>query len=221
MKRSVTLITAIALMLSLTACGGVPKQAETPVPTEASVFSEMSVSARVPASAETNTSDSPAEAPDLPRVHMSTLFLDDLELDIDGKVMALEDVEVHGYPSEDAPVNRTVSYQLVDVYVIVYSSVYPEDELGRWALVSFICFDSLADNVGWVKLTELEQYTADNMELLRYPVTVTEGCKDIDTGEDVVWDAFSVDYEDDCAVVSREGGKVYRVDKEYIIYPEP
>lgn len=115
----------------------------------------------------------------------------------------------------------TLSYEMVNVHAVVYSEEYPEDEKGRWALVSFVCFDSAHDNIGWVKFTELEQYTAENMRLLQYPVTVTEGCTDINTGEEVVWDAFRVDYDDISAAVTREGGKVYRVDKDCIIYPEP
>lgn len=154
-----------------------------------------------------------------PEIHMTNAMDSSLGMDIEGKVMAMKDVGVRAYPSEDAPENRTLLYQLVKVHAVVHSEEYSSDD--RWALVSFSCFDSEHDNIGWVKLTEIEQYSIDNMELLRYPVSLAEGCVDLDTGEAISWDDVSVYYEDDCAVVEWEGGNRHRVDKEYIVYPEP
>lgn len=146
--------------------------------------------------------------------HMTTVPITELEIDyIDKKIMTAENVDVRGIPCEYGAVNRTLSYEMVKVY----AAVYRDD--GIWALICASNFDSALDDAGWVKISDLMEYTEDNYRLLRYPVQVREGCVDLDTGEPVEWDAFCVDYIGDCAEVSREGGRSYRVSPDDIVYP--
>ena len=129
-------------------------------------------------------------------------------------IMTGKEVEVRDRPRQSGYVLRTLSYQMVNVGTATYSNE------GIWVLVSFFCFDSSQDNMGWVKLTDLMEYTEENYQLLRYPVKVKEGSVDLETGESVEWDAFSVDYVDNYAIVTREGGRSYKVSPSDIIYPE-
>ena len=140
------------------------------------------------------------------------------------KMMATELVEVKGIPSSKGNTNRILNYSLVDVIIIVHSDVYDrgkETEGDLWALISFFSFDSAVDTIGWVPLKDLVFYTEENKMLLSYPVYLAEGCVDLDTGEAVSWDEVAVEYKDDYAIVSWEGGNSHRVAKEYIIYPDP
>ena len=129
--------------------------------------------------------------------------------------MTLENVAVRGIPDERCSVNQTLSYQLADVHAVVYAGSDEE----KWALISFVTFDAWYDDIGWVKLSDLLEYTEESKKLLRYPVQVTEDCVDLKTGEAVKWDAFEVIYEEDYAVLTREGGRSYTVDPKYIVYP--
>lgn len=148
--------------------------------------------------------------------HMTNGDTSDLKLDYrNRKIMTTENVEVRGIPREYGAVNQVLSYQMVTVHAVVYG----EGE-ERWALVSFFCFDAAYDDIGWVEISDLIEYTEENYRLLRYPVQVREGCVDLDTGETVRWDAFCVDYYEDYAVVGREGGRDYRVSVDDILYPD-
>ena len=53
---------------------------------------------------------------------------------------------------------------------------------GYWS--ADLTFDG-GDNIGWVKVSDLTEYTNDTKEKLLFPVTVSADCKDIDTGEKV------------------------------------
>ena len=151
--------------------------------------------------------------------HMTNALDSRLELDIDNRhIMTLEEVEVRGIPTTSATVNRTVTYQIVDVYAVVYGENYGEDD--RWALIGFNPFDAAHDNIGWVKLSDLAEYTEENRELLYYPVQLTEDCKDIETGELINWTRAAVEYTEDYAIISAEGGRSHKVKKECIVYPE-
>lgn len=148
--------------------------------------------------------------------HMVNGDTSDLKLDYrNRKIMTAENVEVRGIPCRYAAVNQELSYKMVTVHAVVYGA---EDEM--WALVSFFCFDAAYDDIGWVEVSDLLEYTEENYRLLRYPVQVKEGCVDLDTGEPVEWDAFCVDYYEDYAVLGREGGRSYRVSPDDIIYPD-
>ena len=147
-------------------------------------------------------------------IHMSSA-ISNTGLDLESRyIMAGKDVDVRDRPRQSGYVLRNLSYQMVNVGAASYS------DDGIWVLVSFFCFDSSQDNMGWVKVTDLMEYTEENYQLLRYPVKVREGCVDIETGEPVEWDTFMVNYVDDYAIVSREGGRSYKVLPSEIIYPE-
>ncbi len=150
-------------------------------------------------------------------IHMSDAFWDfSQEFDLQhGNIMTGDNAALRGIPSEDAPINDTVSYQFVNAYAAVYI-----DSSDYWVLVSFFRFDSAVDNIGWVRASDLMKYTEENHQLLCYPVQVAEGCVDLDTNEPVEWPAFRVEYVEDYAIVSREGGRSYRVSPSCIIYPE-
>ena len=151
--------------------------------------------------------------------HMVNALDSRLELDIDNRhIMTLEEVEVRGIPTTAATVNRTVTYQIVDVYAVAYAENYGEDD--RWALIGFNPFDAAHDNIGWVKLIDLTEYTEENRDLLTYPIQLTEDCKDIETGELINWTRAAVEYAEDYAIISSEGGRSHKVKKECIVYPE-
>ena len=61
-------------------------------------------------------------------------------------------------------------------------------------MIGFNPFDAAHDNIGWVKLTDLTEYAEENRDLLSYPIQLTEGCKDIETGELINWTRAAVEY---------------------------
>lgn len=87
-------------------------------------------------------------------------------------------------------------------------------------MIGFNPFDAAHDNIGWVKLTDLTEYAEENRDLLSYPIQLTEGCKDIETGELINWTRAAVEYAEDYAIISSEGGRSHKVKKECIVYPE-
>lgn len=140
------------------------------------------------------------------------------------KMMATELVEVKGLPSTKGNTNRILNHCLVDVIITVHSDEYDLEEETRedlWALISFFSFDSVKDTIGWVPINDLMFYSEENKMLLSYPVYLAEGCVDLDTGEAVSWDEVAVEYKDNYAIVSWEGGNSHRVAPEYIVYPDP
>ncbi len=146
--------------------------------------------------------------------HMTDAFDSNFELDIKNRyIMTSKEVEVRGIPDDMAEVNRVLSYQMVNVL----AAAYVRD--GKWALISFFCFDAAYDNIGWVRVSDLMEYKEDNYQLLRYPVTLKEGSIDLETGEIVELTQVSVDYIDDYAIVRAEGGRSHEVDPDSIIYP--
>lgn len=147
--------------------------------------------------------------------HMTNAMDSNFELDIKNKrIMVLNEVGVRGIPSEAAKINRTLSYQLIDVL----AAVYAEDN-EKWALISFFCFDATYDDIGWVKVSDLAEYSEKNYHLLRYPVSLTDDCVDLQTGEIVKWDAVAVEYIDNYAHVFAEGGWSHNVSTDSIVYP--
>ena len=91
-----------------------------------------------------------------PHFNMASALDSEFELDYQNHyIMALENVEVKGIPSNDVATNRVLNYELVSLR----AAVYAED--GKWALVSYYTFDGGTD-IGWVKVSGLIEYTDKN-----------------------------------------------------------
>ena len=146
---------------------------------------------------------------------MTNAFDSNFELDYENHyIMALEDVEVKGIPIDSIEPNRVLDYQLVRVHAAVYAG----NE--KWVLVSYLTFDG-GDNIGWVKVSDLTEYTNDTKEKLLFPVTVSADCKDIDTGEKVDDDDWKItSIEGEIVTITRVGGRDQKVRLEDIVYPD-
>ena len=146
---------------------------------------------------------------------MTKVFDSEFELDYQNHyIMALENVEVKGIPIDSIKYNRVLEYQLVRVHAAVYAG----NE--KWVLVSYLTFDG-GDNIGWVKVSDLTEYTNDTKEKLLFPVTVSADCKDIDTGEKVDdndWKITSM--EGEIITITKVGGIDHKVKLEDIVYPD-
>lgn len=203
MRTKILSLFIACFVLSLTGCGSTASPSEGAKETPLAPESETGAAPAAEASAE-----QPFE------LHMTNAFDSDFELDYKNcYIMTAENTDVRGIPREYGAVNRTLSYQMVDVY----AATYADD--GKWVLIGFFCFDSAHDNMGWVKVSDLMEYNEENYLLLTYPVQVTEDCIDLNTGEPVQRDAFEVHYIEDYAEILREGGRSYRVSPDDIIYP--
>ena len=129
-------------------------------------------------------------------------------------IMALKDVEVKGIPIDSIEPNRVLNYELVRVH----AAVYKENE--KWVLVSYYTFDG-GDDIGWVKVSDLIEYTNDTKEKLLFPVTVSVDCKDIDTGEKVDDDDWRItSVEGKIVTITKVGGIDRKVKLEDIVYPD-
>ena len=146
---------------------------------------------------------------------MTKVFDSEFELDYQNHyIMALENVEVKGIPIDSIKYNRVLEYQLVRVHAAVYAG---NEE---WVLVSYLTFDG-GDDIGWVKVSDLTEYTNDTKEKLLFPVTVSADCKDIDTGEKVDdndWKITSM--EGEIITITKVGGIDHKVKLEDIVYPD-
>ena len=130
-------------------------------------------------------------------------------------IMALRDVEVRAVPANSVKPFYDLIYELVHVYAAAY-----EDKDERWVLVRFSLFEGSPD-MGWVKASDLIEYTEDVKEKLLFPVNVSDDCKDIDTGEAVEQDDWKItSIEGDCVDIVRVGGRSNRVKLEDIVYPD-
>lgn len=146
---------------------------------------------------------------------MTKVFDSDFELDYQNHyIMALKDVEVKGIPMDSIEYNRVLNYELVRVH----AAVYAQNE--KWVLVSYYTFDG-GDDIGWVKVSDLTEYTNDTKEKLLFPVTVSADCKDIDTGEKVDDDDWKItSIEGEIVTITRVGGRDQKVRLEDIVYPD-
>lgn len=146
---------------------------------------------------------------------MTKVFDSDFELDYQNHyIMALKDVEVKGIPMDSIEYNRVLNYELVRVH----AAVYAQNE--KWVLVSYYTFDG-GDDIGWVKVSDLTEYTNDTKEKLLFPVTVSADCKDIDTGEKVDDDDWKItSIEGEIITITRVGGRDQKVRLEDIVYPD-
>lgn len=149
------------------------------------------------------------------QVRMTNAFDSDFELDYQNHyIMALKDVEVRGVPIDSIESNRVLNYELVRVH----AAVYAENE--KWVLVSYYTFDS-SDDIGWVKVSDLTEYTNDTKEKLMFPVNVSAGCKDIATGEKVANDDWRItSIEGKNVNITKVGGIYHKVKLEDIVYPD-
>lgn len=146
---------------------------------------------------------------------MTNAFNSDFELDyLNYYIMALKDVEVRGIPIDSIEPNRVLNYELVRVH----AAVYGENE--KWVLVSYYTFDG-GDDIGWVKVSDLTEYTNDTKEKLLFPVNVSVDCKDIDTGEKVADDDWRItSVEGKIVTITKVGGIDHKVRLEDIVYPD-
>ena len=146
---------------------------------------------------------------------MTKVFDSEFELDYQNHyIMALVNVEVKGIPIDSIEYNRVLNYELVRVH----AAVYAQNE--KWVLVSYYTFDG-GDDIGWVKVSDLTEYTNDTKEKLLFPVTVSADCKDIDTGEKVDDDDWKItSFEGEIITITRVGGRDQKVRLEDIVYPD-
>ena len=203
MKKSGALIILLLAMTMLVGCGPVaePVQTTDPVtqPTETEVPPETAVT-------------------DMESLYfgMKNVRVPDLELELDYRnryIMALDHVEVKGIPSDLAATNRVLNRELVKLHAAVYS----DDE--KWALVSYCAFDG-GDNIGWVRVSGLAEYTEDSKETLLFPVNVSDNCKDVETGENVGKDDWRITAIDgEYAAIVRVGERSNKVSVKDILYP--
>ncbi len=130
-------------------------------------------------------------------------------------IMALKNVGVRAVPAESVEPFEDLNYEFVRVYAAAY-----EDKDKKWVLVGYYPFDGGA-RMGWVKSSDLAEYTEDMKDKLLFPVNVTDDCKDIDTGEKVEQDDWKItSIEGDCVDIDRVGGRYNRVRREDIVYPD-
>ena len=108
-------------------------------------------------------------------------------------------------------------YELNYELVKILAAVYGDDEI--WALVRYASTMDGGGNMGWVKIPGLTEYTEENKALLRYPVTVKEGCKDAETGKELMpWEYALGAQTGEYVKIGNEAGS-FLVKPEDIIYP--
>lgn len=138
------------------------------------------------------------------------------ELDYKNRyIMALGNVEVKGVPSPSAETIDDLHYEFVRIQAATY-----RDE-GKWVLVSYDISDGFG-NMGWVRLSDLVEYTEETRELLRYPVSLSDFCRDVDTGKKLLkgrWVLLSVEGEY-ATITTKVSGRNNRVKLSDIVYPE-
>ena len=146
----------------------------------------------------------------------------------DKKYMTGPNVPIRKAPSDNSAFNgiNTLSYDMVDIIYAantIVSSAEEEVEEGIWILVQFHSSEP-EDTLGWVRWKELIEYTDENKHLLHSPVKVSKEAIDLDTGKPVdplFYSLGKVRLEEDYATIHIEGGLSCRIEKKYVIYPEP
>ncbi len=235
MKRVLILFLVLICMLSLAACDKATGTGE-PVTSgavsdmpevdknvsgyyhlESGTFNDKENNQNLLVTAEEKESVNVILAQNLGIQQFSMTKVDDSEFELDYQnhyIMALKDVEVKGIPIDSIEPNRVLNYELVRVHAAVYAG----NE--KWVLVSYYTFDG-GDDIGWVKVSDLTEYTNDTKEKLLFPVTVSADCKDIDTGEKVDdndWKITSIEGKN--ADIVKVGGICHKVKLEDIVYPD-
>ena len=215
MKRIKVLISILLVMLLLISCGNRDDQNDTSVETNKKTVATEAVTKEI-TTEETATKGTVKSDIDILREFgMTSAIGSDFKLDYENHyIMALEDVEVRGFPTETVEPIYDLNYELVEVYTAVYRG----DAI--WVLIRYGLFEGGPD-MGWVKESDLTEYTEDVKEKLLFPVDVSDDCKDIDTGEKVEKDDWKIEaIEGDYVKIFRVGGRTNRVKLEDIVYPD-
>ena len=214
MKRIKVLISILLVMLLLISCGNRDDQNDTSVETNKKTVATEATTKEI-TTEETATKGTVKSDIDILREFgMTSAIGSDFKLDYENHyIMALEDVEVRGFPTETVEPIYDLNYELVEVYTAVYRG----DAI--WVLIRYGLFEGGPD-LGWVKESDLTEYTEDVKEKLLFPVDVSDDCKDIDTGEKVEKDDWKIEaIEGDYVKIFRVGGRTNRVRREDIVYP--
>ena len=170
----------------------------------------------------------------LKEIHMQPDGAGEYDKYLEKKWMAGENVKVRKVPYNTELENMTsnwLSYTRVDIECIVLGEYNEEEDQDKvfkqynnpWALISFYSPDTALDTVGWVQLNELIEYTEETKHLLHGSVSLAEGAIDVNTGKPVEFkNLLSITrYEGDYVLLFSAGGIVYKVHKDYVMYPEP
>lgn len=166
-------------------------------------------------------------------VHMTPPETEFYESIKEKKYMLGENVNLRKIPSDSSEFysSGTLSYVLVTTHAVVFEMVMDlydktwKSEDRHWVLVSYHSFSGdLSDSFGWVKFSELIEYTEETKELLKGGFTLAENAIDLETGSLahplLRGQRVAVKFMDNCAQVFTNGGISCYVDKKYIIYPE-
>lgn len=160
------------------------------------------------------------------QIHMQPVESGAYEALYDRKWMAEEKVELRKVPvdTDISDVKLTdLSYDMVNVMGVVNAFDDEGWDYIPWALVWYESQETAFDTVGWVRVEELLEYTEETMYLLKSPIYLAEGTIDSETNE-IVEEKEGlaiIDYQGDYVKLFATGGKIYRVHKDYIIYPTP
>lgn len=138
--------------------------------------------------------------------------------------MTAENVPVRRMPSDNeifySP--NELSYYMVTPVAVVVN--YVDDEVTRWVFVNFHTVGDMADNHGWVKFSELIEYTEDTKSLLKGPFVLAENAVDVHTGETVSvylhGSIVNAVFNEGYVHVVTDGGIKANVDEKYLIYPK-
>lgn len=141
-----------------------------------------------------------------------------------GKYMTAENVPVRRMPSDNemfySP--NELSYYMVTPVAAVVN--YVDDEVTHWVFVKFLTIGEAVDNQGWVKFSELIEYTEDTKSLLKGPFVLSEDAVDIRTGNPVDMylrgSEVNAEFKEGYVNVMTDGGISANVDEKYLIYPE-
>lgn len=159
-------------------------------------------------------------------IHMQPVEFGACEQLYNRKWMTAEKVELRKVPVDTGISNVKIadlSYDMVNVIGVVYVFDNEGWDYIPWALIWYESQETALDTVGWVRVEEMVEYTEETMYLLRSPINLAEGTVDSETNE-IVKEKEGlaiIDYEGDYVKLFAIGGKIYKVHKDYIIYPNP
>lgn len=148
------------------------------------------------------------------------------------KYMVAENITIRKVPSDKEAFysDNVLSYKMVTPIAVVFEPVMNlqdrswNEEDRHWVLISHRTYGEMVDTHGWVKFSELIEYNEDTMHLLNGPFVLSEDAVDIETGELVHsllrGNLVNVEFTDEGARVSTDGGIYAYVDKKYVLYPE-
>ncbi len=164
----------------------------------------------------------------LQNFHMEPPETEHLDRIYTGTYMAGEDTKLYKIPSENELFYTGIqlSYERVTPIYTVIESITDRsqwDEDRHWVLVSIYPFGEMVDSVGWIKYSDLIEYTSETKKLYRGPFRLADNAVDIETGKPVdalflnTW--VSVTFTEDYARVGAAGGVSCKVSPEFVIYP--